>query len=171
MKCNITIIQLAKTYQYIPHLERKIFRFYNCVPTRLESHELTHQDGQNLQLYSSDWAYTHYTVESLPQMDVQAYMGKEGFKKFVKDMATKLLSRTKIFKKIQKGLAKVERFVDKANKIKKKVGKVLGFLGGLGKKSSGPARSGTGTPLGQRSQSRFLSDATYPSRPNEPRNS
>ena len=158
VKCNITIIQLAKTYQYIPHLERKIFRFYNCVPTRLESHELTHQDGQNLQLYSSDWAYSHYTVESLPEMDVQAYMGKEGFKKFVKDMATKLLSRTKIFKKIQKGLAKVERFVDKANKIKKKVTKVLGFLGGLGKKKSGPGRATAGPMRGMRAQGNFLSD-------------
>lgn len=172
VKCNITIIQLAKTYQYMPHLERKIFRFYNCVPTRLASHELTHQDGQNLQLYSSDWAYTHYTVESLPQMDVQAYMGKEGFKKYVKDMATKLLSRTKIFKKITKGLAKVERFVDKANKIKKKVGKVLGFLGGLGKSRSGPGVPMASTPSGQRSQSRFITDRTDPAPGyREPRNS
>lgn len=158
VKCNITIVQLAKTYQYIPHLERKIFRFYNCVPTRMASHELTHQDGQNLQLYSSDWAYSHYTIESLPDMDVQAYMSKEGFKKFVGDMAAKLLSRTKIFKKIQKGLAKVERFVDKANKIKKKVGKVLGFLGGLGKKKSGPAQSTATQMRGGRARSQFLTD-------------
>ena len=159
IKCNITIIQLAKTYQYIPHLERKIFRFYNCVPTRLESHELTHQDGQNLQLYSSDWAYTHYTIESLPRMDVNAYMGKEGFKKFVKDMATKLLSRTKVFKKIQKGLAKVERFVDKANKIKKKVNKVLGFLGGMGKKST-PSGGSMRMNEGSRAGRSFISDRT-----------
>ena len=158
IKCNITLIQLAKTYQYIPHLERKIFRFYNCVPTRLSSHELTHQDGQNLQLYSSDWAYTHYTVESLPDMDVGDYMGKEGFKKFVKDMATKLLSRTKLFKKISKGLAKVERFVDKANKIKKKVNKVLGFLGGMGKSRGGPAQSTTREMAGSRASDRFITD-------------
>ena len=85
-------------------------------------------------------------------------MSKEGFKKFVGDMAAKLLSRTKIFKKIQKGLAKVERFVDKANKIKKKVSKVLGFLGGLGKKKSGPAKSTASEMRGGRSRSQFLTD-------------
>lgn len=160
IKANISIVQLAKTYQYIPLVERKIFRFYNCVPTRISSHELTHQDGQNLQIYTTDWAYTHYTVESLPDQDMGEYMSKEGFKKFVKDMANKLLSRTKLFKKIKKGLAKVERFVDKANKIKKKVKKVLGFLGGLGKGGDGrPMRTPTRPARGRFGGTGFRSDS------------
>lgn len=133
IKTNIRIIQLAKTYQYIPLIERKIWHFYNCVPTSMDGKELTY-DGNEIQLYSVKWAYTHYGVESLPDEDMSVYMNKEGFKKFVKDMANKLLSKNKFFNKLRGKLKKVERFVDKANKIKKKVNKVLGFLGAFSKK-------------------------------------
>lgn len=138
IKANISIVQLAKTYQYTPLVERKVWRFYNCVPTSIDSKELTYQDGNNFDIFTTQWHYTHYTIESLPNRDMGAYMSKEGFKRFVSDMATKLLKKSRAFKKVQRAVAKVERFVDKANKIKKKVNKVLGFFkgsptaGGLG---------------------------------------
>ncbi len=129
IKANISIVQLAKTYQYTPLLERKIWRFYNCVPVSVDSKELTYQDGNNFDIFTTQWHYTHYTIESLPRKDMTDHMNKSGFKRFVMDMATKLLSKSKGFRKLQNKLGKVEQFVDKANKIKKKINKVLGFLG------------------------------------------
>ena len=142
IKTNITVVQLAKTFQHLPHIERKIWRFYNCVPTTIDSKELTHQDGSNVmgQIFTVNWAYTHYTIESLPDEDMSAYMNKKGFQKFVKTMADKLLSRSKFYRKLKKGIAKVERFVDKANRIKKKVKGVLGFFG-VGNQSGKAART------------------------------
>jgi hypothetical protein len=157
IKANISVVQLAKTYQYTPLVQRKIWRFYNCVPVSVDSKELTYQDGNNFDLFTTSWHYTHYTVESLPDTDMGAYMSKQGFKKFVKDMATKLLSKSRSFRKLQTKLAKVEEFVDKANKIKKKVNKVLGFFGGNKSKFT---RSVPGESRGRSATANFTSDAS-----------
>ena len=158
IKTNISIIQLGKTHAQIPLVQRKIWRFYNCVPVSIDGKELTY-DAAEIQLYSTSWNYTHYSVESLPNIDMDAYMSKEGFQKFVKDMASKLLAKSRFFKKLNKKLAKVERFVDKATKIKKKVDKVLGFLGGLGKPKTvaGGNRDNTAS-RGRRADQGFVSD-------------
>ena len=89
-------------------------------------------------------------------------MSKEGFQKFVKDMASKLLSKSRFFKKLNKKLAKVERFVDKATKIKKKVDKVLGFLGGIGKPKVAPGgnRNLSEIETGRGANTRFTSDSS-----------
>ena len=158
IKTNISIVQLAKTYQHIPLVERKIWRFYNCVPTSIDSKEITHEEGGNFsgQIYTTSWAYTHYSIESLPRKDMGAYMSNQGFKKFVKDMAHKLLSKNRTYKKIRKKLARVEEFVDKAARIKKKVMKVLDFFGG--KKGPKPG-SGPGANLhGRSADGEFLSN-------------
>lgn len=151
IKTNIKIIQLAKTYQYMPLIERKIWHFYNCVPTGIDGAELTY-DANEIKLYTVKWAYTHYGIESLPEQDMSAYMNREGFKKFVKDMANRLLSKNKTYNKLRGKLKKVERFVDKANKIKKKVKKVLGFLGGFSSRNQDPTldSSATGSGIGSR---------------------
>tara|TARA_B110000305_G_C19379230_1_gene608668 strand:- start:356 stop:1423 length:1068 start_codon:yes stop_codon:yes gene_type:complete len=160
IKTNISIVQLGKTYAQIPLVERKVWHFYNCVPVSIDGKELTY-DAAEIQLYSTSWNYTHYSIESLPNTDMDAYMSKEGFQKFVKDMANKLLAKSRFFKKLNKKLAKVERFVDKATKIKKKVDKVLGFLGGLGKPktTAGGNRENTSS-RGRRADQGFVSDTT-----------
>ena len=162
IKTNIRIIQLAKTYQYLPLIERKIWHFYNCVPTAIDGKELAY-DANEITLYNVKWTYTHYGIESLPTQDMSAYMNREGFKKFVKDTVNKLLSKNKFYNKLRGKLKKVERFVDKANKIKKKVNTVLGFLGGFANKGggagSGPAPGGGPSgDLGRRSTGQFSSD-------------
>ena len=169
IKTNISIVQLAKTYQHIPLVERKIWRFYNCVPTSIDSKEITHEEGGNFsgQIYTTSWAYTHYSIESLPRKDMGAYMSNQGFKKFVKDMAHKLLSKNRTYKKLQKKLARVEEFVDKAARIKKKVMKVLDFFGG--KKGPKPG-SGPGATLhGRSADGEFLSNkGEFKPRPGDP---
>ena len=164
IKTNIKVIQLAKTYQHMPLMERKIWHFYNCVPTGMDGQELTY-DANEIKLYTVKWAYSHYGIESLPEQDMSAYMNREGFKKFVKDMTNRLLSKNKTYNKLRGKLKKVERFVDKANKIKKKVKKVLGFLGGFAKDDPVIAGSSTGTQLRSNgfrdsSRNRFRSTAS-----------
>jgi len=162
IKANISIVQLAKTYQYTPLVERKVWRFYNCVPTSIDSKELTYQDGNNFDIFTTQWHYTHYTIESLPNQDMGEYMNKEGFKRYVSDMATKLLKKSKAFRKMQNAVARVEKFVDKANVIKKKVNKVLGFLGksptAPGSSGSFPINSADGSIRGRTSTGSFRSD-------------
>ena len=156
VKANISIVQLAKTYQYTPLVERKIWRFYNCVPTSINTNELTYQDGNNFDIYTTQWHYTHYTIESIPDQNMNDYLNKQGFKRFVMNMADKLLSKNRSYRKLKGKLAKVEEFVDKAANIKKKVDKVLGFLGG---RRGATPQQGPGRRLsGREAQSRFTSD-------------
>lgn len=157
IKANISIVQLAKTYQYTPLVQRKIWRFYNCVPTSIDAKELTYQDGNNFDIYTTNWHYTHYTIESLPDQNMNDYLNKQGFKRFVGNMAKKLLSKSRSFRKLQTKLAKVEEFVDKAANIKKKVSKVLGFLGGR-KGPQGGAQSAITPSEGRSATARFLTD-------------
>lgn len=159
IKTNIRIIQLAKTYQHMPLIERKIWHFYNCVPTSMDGKELSY-DTNEIHLYSVKWSYTHYGIESLPNQDMSAYMNREGFKKFVKDMTNRLLRKNKFYNKLRGKLKKVERFVDKANKIKKKVTKVLGFLGGFSKKDPSIANSKHDRVIGRKANKRFMSDSS-----------
>ena len=83
------------------------------------------------------------------------YMSKAGFKRFVFNMADKLLSKNRSYRKLKQKVAKVGRFVDKADKIVKKVDKVLGLLG-VGVKT--PAGQGDQSRFGRDNQGRFLSD-------------
>ena len=158
IKTNIRIIQLAKTFQHMPLVERKIWHFYNCVPTGMDGKELTY-DQNDIHLYTVKWSYTHYGVESLPDQDMSAYMNREGFKKFVKDMAHRLLSKNKFYNKLRGKLKKVERFIDKANKIKKKVTKVLGFLGGFSKPDPVIGKASDTKAIGRSVDNVFQSDS------------
>lgn len=157
IKANISVVQLAKTYQYTPLVQRKIWRFYNCVPTSVDSKELIYQDGGNFDIFTTNWHYTHYTIESLPKTDMHEYMNSQGFKRFVADMATKLLSKSRSFRKLRSKLNKVEQFVDKVSKIKKKVDKVLGFFGGSPTKVKGNRAN---PAVGRAASGEFLSDRT-----------
>lgn len=155
VKCNITVVQLAKTYQYTPLVERKIWRYYNCVPTSIDSKELVYENATNFDLYTTHWHYSHYTIESIGDTDMGEYMSKEGFKRFVFDMADKLLSKNRSYRKLKSKLAKVGRFVDKAEKVVKKVNKVFGLLG-VGSKTKKSA--GSTQTFGRNNEGRFLSD-------------
>lgn len=159
IKTNISIVQLGKTHAYIPNVERKIWRFYNCVPVSIDGKELTY-DAAEMQLYTVNWNYTHYSIESLRDVDMNAYMGKEGFKKFVKSMADRILSKSRFYTRLKKKLAGVERFVDKAATIKKKADKVLGFLSGFGQPPVQPGGDRrTSRPVaGRRADNTFRSD-------------
>jgi hypothetical protein len=65
IKTRIRVLQLGKTTRNpakgTPTI-RKIFTFYDCVPTKINNSQLTY-DSDAMQLYDVTWAYRHYTVE------------------------------------------------------------------------------------------------------------
>jgi hypothetical protein len=70
IKTNMTIIQLAKTYQQRSSVQRKIFRFYNCVPFQMGAQN-NPTNASAPQLISTQWHYTHYTVGGIPFIPVE----------------------------------------------------------------------------------------------------
>lgn len=70
IKTNITVIQLAKTYQSRSPVQRKVFRFYNCVPWSISNQNLA-TNGSEAQLISTQWSYTNYTVGGLPFVPIE----------------------------------------------------------------------------------------------------
>lgn len=70
IKTNITVIQLAKTYQQRSSVQRKVWRFYNVTPASLDQSQLS-TNGTDMQLYNTSWFYSHYTVGGLPFIPVE----------------------------------------------------------------------------------------------------
>ena len=63
IKTNITILQFSRTYQNISQIPRKIWRFYDCVPTSIDTRNLTY-DKESVETYDVPFIYDWYTVES-----------------------------------------------------------------------------------------------------------
>jgi hypothetical protein len=60
-RCNITVLQYTRSYQDVSQIPRKVWNFYNCVPTGVSSRNLTY-DAEQMEQYTSQWYYSHYTV-------------------------------------------------------------------------------------------------------------
>lgn len=70
IKTNITLVQLAKTYHKRSSVQRKVFRFFNCVPFQM-GNQNNPTNASEPQLISTQWHYTHYTVGGIPFIPVE----------------------------------------------------------------------------------------------------
>jgi len=73
IKCNITLLYYSKTFQNVSMIPRKVFRFYNCVPTTINSQKYSYTEVDYVESYEVNFAYTNYTIENnlylpLPQI-------------------------------------------------------------------------------------------------------
>ena len=71
--CNIILMYYAKTYQNVSMIPRKIFRYYNCVPTTITQQQVDYVEKNETTSFDVNFAYTNYTVENnlyfpLPQI-------------------------------------------------------------------------------------------------------
>lgn len=107
IKTNITIIQLAKTYQKRSSVQRKVWRFYNCAPASVDSAQLA-SNGTEMQTYNTSWFYTNYTVGGIPFIPVEEII--ENFS------SGKLSSIITGFTHVT-GIDPVQRSIDAAKKI------------------------------------------------------
>lgn len=71
IKSTIHVYQLGKTLADTSNVHRKVFSFYNCVPTTISSAELTYDVDTQMDIYDTTWAYTHYATEQLPDLPIQ----------------------------------------------------------------------------------------------------
>lgn len=60
-KCNITIVQYTRSFQKISQIPRKVWHYYNCVPTGVSTRNLTY-DAESMEQYQTSWSYSHYGV-------------------------------------------------------------------------------------------------------------
>jgi len=62
MKCNITILQYTRSDKGLAQIPRKTWRFFNCVPTTLDSRAHLYSDSENVNNYTVGFAYDKYEV-------------------------------------------------------------------------------------------------------------
>ena len=82
---TIKILQFTRTYQQISQIPRKIWTFYNCMPTSVGNKNLTY-DQESLEIDSTTWAFSNYAVENnlyLPLPDIINKINKGGFKSLI----------------------------------------------------------------------------------------
>jgi len=65
VKTDVTILQFANSYQNISMIPRKVWTFYNCVPTTLSEEEMVYDpNGEVLDVFQTSWFFSHYTTHS-----------------------------------------------------------------------------------------------------------
>jgi len=65
VKSNITLLCYTKSYQNISQIPRKIFTFYNVVPTLINNFSLNYEgEPIDAAAYSVNFTYTNYTVQN-----------------------------------------------------------------------------------------------------------
>lgn len=72
MKTTVHIYQLGKTLADTPNVHRKVWSYYNCTPTAItDNAELTYDMDTQNEFRTTTWAYTHYSLEQLPDLPLQ----------------------------------------------------------------------------------------------------
>lgn len=65
VKTDVTLLQFANSYQNISMIPRKVWTFYNCVPTTLSEEEVVYDpSGEVLDVFQTSWFFSHYTTHS-----------------------------------------------------------------------------------------------------------
>lgn len=73
IKCNITLLFYSRTFQDISMIPRKVFRFYNCVPTTINAQKYDYSEKEFVESFDVNFSFTNYTIENnmylpLPQI-------------------------------------------------------------------------------------------------------
>ncbi len=82
---TIKILQFTRTYQKVSQIPRKIWTFYNCMPTSVANTNLTY-DQEAMDIDNTTWAFSNYTVENnlyLPLPDIINKINKGGWKSLI----------------------------------------------------------------------------------------
>ena len=82
---TIKVLQFTRTYQEISQIPRKIWTFYNCMPTSVNPKNLTY-DQEAMEIDDTTWAFSNYAVENnlyLPLPDIINKINKNGFKSLI----------------------------------------------------------------------------------------
>jgi hypothetical protein len=125
IKTTLQVIQLGKTTANSPLINRKIFRFYNCVPISYTPMDLPY-NATDLQTFDIQWAYSHYNVESLPETDVNIIIQEAQKYPFV-GFLDKLTDG-----KASKFMSKAEKVADRVKKASRAISRGKRAIDSLG---------------------------------------
>jgi hypothetical protein len=65
VKSNITLLCYTRSYQNVSQIPRKVFTFYNVVPTLINNFTLDYkEEPQQATAYSVNFTYTNYTIQN-----------------------------------------------------------------------------------------------------------
>jgi len=64
VKCNITLMSFSKTFNNVSMVPRKVFTFYNCVPTNVTRQEYTYEEPTSVKSYTANFSFTNYTIQN-----------------------------------------------------------------------------------------------------------
>lgn len=103
IKSTVQVIQLGKTRPDSPLINRKIFKFYDCVPYSYEAMDMKY-GTTDMQEINTQWAFSKYNVETLPETDVNILIQETAGHPFIS-----------LLDKLTKG--KASKFIGKANKV------------------------------------------------------
>lgn len=62
VKCNITILQLTRSRQGLSQIPRKTWRFYNCIPTNIDTRSYDHADSEEVRNFNVQFVYDKYEI-------------------------------------------------------------------------------------------------------------
>jgi|TARA_R100000482_G_scaffold123864_1_gene74890 hypothetical protein len=71
MKCNITILQYTRSDKGLSQIPRKTWRFYNCIPTSLDSRTYDHGDDESAKNFNVGFCYDKYEVSNNLYLSVE----------------------------------------------------------------------------------------------------
>ena len=74
MKCNITILQYSRSDKGLSQIPRKTWRFFNCVPTSLDTRTHTYGDDEGVQNFNVSFAYDKYEVANNLYLTVEQFI-------------------------------------------------------------------------------------------------
>jgi len=64
VKCNITLLSYSKTYANISMVPRKVFTFFNCVPTTVSRQNYEYDEPNEVKSYTANFSFTNYTIQN-----------------------------------------------------------------------------------------------------------
>jgi len=74
MKCNITILQYTRSDKGLSQIPRKTWRFFNCIPTSLDTRQHTYTDDEAIQNYNVSFAYDKYEISNNLYLTVDQFI-------------------------------------------------------------------------------------------------
>lgn len=70
VKANVSIIQYSKSEKNLAQIPRKIYRFYNCVPVRVNNRDSNYNNTDQVKAIDTTWVYDKYEIQSNLYLDI-----------------------------------------------------------------------------------------------------
>lgn len=73
VKSTLYVMEYSRTFQNVSMIPKKIWTFFNCAPTSIDSYRLSYNEPNEAPTISTKWTYTDYAVSNslyLPLPDI-----------------------------------------------------------------------------------------------------